>query len=359
MGLDAAISALRGWHPDVIYAHGFADPAVEARTLEAAPAVLFAHNYYGTCISGAKTFKYPVVRSCARRFGWQCLIHFYPRRCGGLSPLTMLTDFRRQSQRLELLHSYQAIITASKHMRAEYLRHGLAAEAVKVIPLPAESAGNDHLASDARVSEPGCNRHALEPCRLLFVGRMESPKGGDLLLDALPFVLRAIGRPTEMTLVGDGTERRKWEETAARLQSEQPRLRVRFTGWLERDRLQRLYRESDLLVVPSRWPEPFGLVGPEAGLQSLPAVAFAVGGIQEWLIDGVNGYLASADPPTAEGLAQAVVKCLGNPGMHKRLRRGALQIARQFSLANHMGQLIRLFEKVVGSDGSPQAEAAR
>ena len=52
-----------GWHPDVIYAHGLTDPAIEARTLEVAPAVFFAHNYYGTCISGAKTFKYPVCQA--------------------------------------------------------------------------------------------------------------------------------------------------------------------------------------------------------------------------------------------------------------------------------------------------------
>src|SRR5271163_1274337 len=60
MGLEAAIDALRTWHPDMIYAHGLTDPTLEARTLQIAPAVLFAHNYYGTCISGAKTFKSPV-----------------------------------------------------------------------------------------------------------------------------------------------------------------------------------------------------------------------------------------------------------------------------------------------------------
>src|SRR2546423_8225430 len=40
---------------------------------DVAPAVFFAHAYYGTCISGAKTFKRPTVTPCDRRFGPKCL----------------------------------------------------------------------------------------------------------------------------------------------------------------------------------------------------------------------------------------------------------------------------------------------
>ena len=58
---------------------------------------------------------------------------------------------------------------------------------------------------------------------------------------------------------------------------------------------------ADLLVVPSLWPEPFGLVGLEGARSRLPAAAFAVGGIPDWLRSGVNGYLAPGDPPTPAG----------------------------------------------------------
>ena len=81
--------------------------------------------------------------------------------------------------------------------------------------------------------------------------------------------------------------------------------------------------DSDLLVVPSTWPEPFGLIGPEAGLHRLPAAAFAVGGIPEWLSDGVNGRLAPGDPPSAAGLARAIVECVRDPAELARLRNGA------------------------------------
>ena len=122
--MTGAIAAMREWHPDLIFAHGLVNPKNEAATLSVAPAVFFAHGYYGTCISGAKTNSYPKVVPCTRTFGPKCLLHFYPRRCGGLSPVTALIEYRRQAKRLELLRRYRAILTDSTHMRDEYLRHG-------------------------------------------------------------------------------------------------------------------------------------------------------------------------------------------------------------------------------------------
>src|SRR5256885_5474959 len=49
------------------------EPELEAEMLKVAPAVFFAHAYYGTCISGSKTFKFPNPMPCHRRFGWQCM----------------------------------------------------------------------------------------------------------------------------------------------------------------------------------------------------------------------------------------------------------------------------------------------
>jgi glycosyltransferase involved in cell wall biosynthesis len=80
-------------------------------------------------------------------------------------------------------------------------------------------------------------------------------------------------------------------------------------------------------VVPSVWPEPFGLVGPEAAAYGVPAAAYAVGGIPDWLQDGVNGHLAPGNPPMAAGLADAIVNCLGDPAHYEQLRRGALAAA--------------------------------
>ena len=103
-------------------------------------------------------------------------------------------------------------------------------------------------------------------------------------------------------------------------------------------------READLLAVPSVWPEPFGLVGIEAGCVGLPAVAFAVGGIPDWLIPGKSGELAPGDPPTADGLALAIVRALADPTPLQRLRIGAWEVARTFRPGRHLDELERILD---------------
>jgi glycosyltransferase involved in cell wall biosynthesis len=81
--------------------------------------------------------------------------------------------------------------------------------------------------------------------------------------------------------------------------------------------------------------------------------AFNVGGVPEWLADGVNGYTAPGDPPTARGLAQAIIKCLRDEDTHRSLRRGAVKTAEQFSLNTHLNSLTKVFDTIVGGVSGP------
>ncbi len=253
LGVENALRDLRAWQPDVLFAHGLSDPDLEARTLQIAPAVFVAHAYYGTCISGAKAFKFPTTKPCNRRFGWPCVANFYPRRCGGWSPITMARDFRRQSDRLALLSSYRAIVTLSTHMQQESERHGLHPTLIR----GAIEAGP---VSDVAPAPAGDREW-----RLLFVGRMDNLKGGIFLIDALPLAARELKRTLSLTFAGDGPARASWSARAAALDSRDSQLRVEFAGWLNREEVDRRMAAADLLVLPSVWPEPFGLVGLEAG----------------------------------------------------------------------------------------------
>ena len=95
-------------------------------------------------------------------------------------------------------------------------------------------------------------------------------------------------------------------------------------GWTLADGRE-LMSQADLLVVPSLWPEPFGLVGVEAGCLGLPSVAYAVGGIPDWLIAGVTGEIAPGDPPGVDGLAEAMVRALADPEHYKNLSCGRVE----------------------------------
>ena len=336
LGENRALASLAGWRPDLLFAHGLKSPRLERRTLEVAPAVFFVHDYYGTCISGAKTFKYPTTIPCSRRFGWQCLLHYYPHQCGGWSPQAMWRNYRTQAERLQLLPAYEALVAGSDHMRQEFINHGFAPDRVVKCGYHIEAATTVPRAPRAH---PGW--------RVLFLGRMDHLKGGHVLLEAVPSVARALDQPLRVTFAGDGPARAAWEARAARLRERHPRVDIEFTGWLPRAARDQLLSVSDLLVVPSLWPEPFGQVGAEAGVFGLPAAAFRVGGIPEWLDEGVNGHLAPGDPPTAAGLADAICNCLRDRDAYEELSAGARRLARRFTLDAHLSGLLTVFEKVV------------
>jgi glycosyltransferase involved in cell wall biosynthesis len=308
-----------------------------------APAVFFAHGYYGTCISGAKAVKNPVIRPCERKFGPACLLHYYPQHCGGRNPITMLHEYRRQRIRLDLLKRYGAIVTHSRHMVAELGRYDLKAH---LLPWGVEQSVGVGAHAISLTMNPAFSDST--PSRLLFAGRMEVLKGGGTFLDALPAVADALRRRLDVVFAGDGPERDTWEETARRLCATRPDISIRFVGWRPQLELADLLDRSHILVLPSLWPEPFGQIGIEAGRRGVPVAAFAVGGVPDWLTNGLNGFLASGDPPTTEGLTKAIVNCLGDPSTYARLREGALESSQRFSMERHLAGLIPLLEKAAG-----------
>jgi glycosyltransferase involved in cell wall biosynthesis len=355
LGADNALASLRSWRPDLIFSHGLHDPRFEKQVLKIAPAVLFAHDYYGTCISGEKINKYPVPQPCTRRFGAQCLLHYLPRGCGGFSPITMVRLYQKQKRRLANVNRYAAVVTHSSHMRDEYVRQGCDPRRIHNISYYSERANMAiRKALAQRVLDDVSRRNGLASCRLLFLGRMSFLKGGKTFMASLPRVHELLQRPVHVTFAGEGPERQKWEKEAARLTAQHDWLKIEFPGWLARPKLDSVFSETDLLVFPSLWPEPFGLIGLEAGHRSVPIAAFAVGGIPDWLFDGVNGHLAPGNPPTAKGLAEAIAKCLRTPGTHRKLKRGAFEVSKKFSVQNHLANLLGIFHQVV-EEAHPKA----
>jgi len=324
---DRAICLLRAWAPDLLFAHGVQSPALEARLLDIAPAVFVAHSYYGTCISGAKMHAAPSEVPCARRFGPACIGLFYPRRCGGWSPITMLRQYDVQSERLKLLARYRHIVVASEHMAAEYARHGLAAK-IHVVPLPATNAGDEV----ARTEDPSV-------WRLLYLGRLERTKGADIALEAAGPASDALERPVVLRIAGAGSLERTLRQRARELMARYPKLTVNFPGWLDSDRRAEVFDASDLLLIPSRWPEPFGLVGLEAGLHGVPCVASAVGGIREWLQHDANGWLVEPGARRVARFAAAIADALKDPVRLEGVRRRASAAAREATIDGHVRRL--------------------
>src|SRR4030095_16695517 len=87
------------------------------------------------------------------------------------------------------------------------------------------------------------------------------------------------------------------------------------------DDVEALYRRAACVVVPSRRPETFGLVGPEAMRYGTPVIATTLGGGGEWVVHGETGLGVRSDDPW--GLATEIERLLGDPVLWKRLSGGA------------------------------------
>jgi len=325
---------LTEWKPDVVFAHGLESLGVEQVLLERYPVVWYAHVYLGTCGTGQKCHTFPQPRPCDRRFGPMCLVLHYPRRCGGLNPIGAWRMYQKHAARNARLQDYRNILVASKHMYREFERHGVCSDKLKLLPLPAQHSAQQ--GAPALAKPPGGS--------LLFVGRLTNLKGVDYLIEAIPLAEQRLGLKLSLTIAGDGPARASLERQAEPLGES-----VNFTGWLAPDEKERAMRAADLLVVPSLWPEPFGMVGIEAGSHALPAAGYAVGGIPDWLISGETGEIASGDPPTVEGLAGAIARALADPVHYARLRRGAWEFSRQFTMQRHWTALEPILEQACGS----------
>jgi glycosyltransferase involved in cell wall biosynthesis len=161
----------------------------------------------------------------------------------------------------------------------------------------------------------------LDPPRLLALGRLVPEKGFDVSIDAMPAVL-ARHSAARLTIAGDGSERAALERRAERLSVSQA---VEFPGWVDPDDVPALITRSSLVVMPSRWREPFGLVALQAAQAGRPIVATRRGGLPEIVIAGETGLLVDGDDPRA--LAEAIVSLLDRPETAARMGAAARERA--------------------------------
>jgi glycosyltransferase involved in cell wall biosynthesis len=111
---------------------------------------------------------------------------------------------------------------------------------------------------------------------LIFVGRLVTDKGVDVLLDALA-LLKSRGSTPSLTIVGDGVERLKLVKRADDLGIS---AQVKFSGYQEPSEIARLLNQHKVLVVPSRH-EPFGNVAVEGIACGCVVIGTIVGGLPE------------------------------------------------------------------------------
>jgi len=152
---------------------------------------------------------------------------------------------------------------------------------------------------------------------VLFVGRLDYPKGVPDLLEAAKSVVRNHG--IEFVVTGKGPQRDRLERLAERYGIADS---VRFTGYVSRERQIYLYQNATAFALPSHY-EGLPTVLLEAMACGTPVVATAVGGCPEVIDDGTNGLLVPAGEPSS--IAAALDELLDDAELRDRLGRKARQ----------------------------------
>jgi glycosyltransferase involved in cell wall biosynthesis len=194
---------------------------------------------------------------------------------------------------------------------------------------PQESAfARDDLAAAAALER----LRPAEDRLVAFVGKLIVNKGVDLLIAAWPLVLERVPS-ARLVVVGFGAERERLQALAAPL-----RERVLFTGRLDHEELAELLPACEAMVVPSIFPEAFGMVAAEAAACGTFPISAAHSGLAE-VSDTLARHIPSqAAPwlsfPVDDGAVEALATCLlgwlqAAPQLRHETRAGLVEAVRE------------------------------
>lgn len=179
---------------------------------------------------------------------------------------------------------------------------------------------------------------------LLFVGRLVPYKGADMLIEAVNKIEEAIKDRITVTIVGDGSERKKLEQKVEALNVKSI---VTFTGWVTQEETKAYYQESDIFCFPSV-REFGGAVVLEAMACGLPCIVVNNGGIGEYVTEE-TGY--KIDPHSrsyvVEQLTVKIKELIHNPELREQMSLKAVERAKGFTWQNKGKAIVELYDQFV------------
>jgi len=322
---SSSMSIMESFDPDVLFLHKFPDADTIRHLSERKTTVCMAHDHDLVCMRRHKYFPMN-TRVCDRPAGIDCYTHLcfvQKSKPGSRLPITL----KSVAQQKRFIRAHEAIrrfMVGSRWMQQELVMNGIPEHRIEIVPpIP------------AALGEIGSHPPSDSP-EILFVGQVIRGKGVDLLIRALA----DVGGAWHATIVGTGHHLEECKQLARQLGIDN---QVHFAGWISHHELAPIYSRAALTVVPSRWPEPFGMVGIEAMARGRPVVGFAVGGIPDWLENNVTGFLV----PEADtgAMASAIQRLLDDPRLRARFGQAAVQrVKEHYQPQNYLKQITQILE---------------
>ncbi|MBI5788262.1 MAG: glycosyltransferase family 4 protein [Candidatus Schekmanbacteria bacterium] len=328
--IASKLDKLKRWlaeeKPDIVFVHQVLNHRLIQFLAQHKPIIRFVHGFKLTCPGGRRLLK-PENSVCRQPLSYSCQIRAYWGRCMPRNPKVGL-ELIANCRKLAAVHKkYGRLIVASGFMKQILISNGFDPAKIAVIP---------YFTYLPRLPE---NDSELPESLILCVSRLTPEKGVDRLLNAL----RQVDESAKLVIVGDGPSLPELKEKVKTLNLA---ARVKFTGWLPNSQIAQYYRQCTLAVVPSLWPEPFGIVGIEAMAYGKPVIAFDNGGIAEWLEDQVTGYLVGRGNEIM--LAKKINYLLQHRDTAQAMgNRGRRAVELRFTPEEHVNKLLGLFEDIV------------
>ena len=239
----------------------------------------------------------------------------------------------------EWLGCYDAsrVIVTTRRMQDELIWiYSLPSDKIHIIPNGIVLGKLRRALNAGRVKEK-YGIHPMAPV-VLFCGRMSFQKGPDLLVEAVPLILRTRS-DARFVFMGEGVMRADCERRARELGVADA---CRFLGYTSSSEKEELVNACDLMCVPSR-NEPFGVVVLEAWDACKPVVATEAVSIIKNFEDGLLAYVQP------ESIAWCINRLLGNPDEMKKLARaGFCRIEAEFSWDTIAKRTEKVYELVLG-----------
>jgi glycosyltransferase involved in cell wall biosynthesis len=166
---------------------------------------------------------------------------------------------------------------------------------------------------------------------IMFAGALGPHKGLDVLLEAY----REIDRPVRLVLLG-----LRRHDTPQHFPDG-----VVVAEDVSHADVMRAWSNCLLAVVPSRWPEPWGMVAVEAMAAGRPVVASAIGGLKTLVQDGRTGVLVP--PGDAAGLRAGIQRLLDDPAERSRMGEAGRQRAAECKASELVPKIEQIYRSVI------------
>lgn len=326
-------SMLEAERPDVVYLNGlirsFVSPVILQHLIRRYPTVVFLHHVGSICLNGRK-FIVAGQRSCEHPLGYRCVWEGCVLRLDG-GAYAKTRSLAIGLWRRRVLRECRRVIAPSQYVQRELVRNGFPSWGIRVLPYFTTK-------GERGAEEPMGNQ-------ILWVGRADEGKGLDLFFQALA---RLPNVDWQAVVVGDDTTR---PQVRAMAQAAGIAERARFVGRLDGEELDCQYQASRVVAFTSRWAETFGQVGIEAMAFGRPVVAFDVGGVTEWLSDGVTGFVVRRDD--VRSMADRLSRLLADDLLCQRMGAAGRDVVEgRFRPAHHIPRLLAVFEEAIACCGA-------